>query len=114
MYTPDRWVMLKIASPEIIVYKILAGWGGGYLYGQSWKLNSGVTKVEVDGDYFLFHGASGSIYKCHKGEGSYGLMSITSGVYDTLMYKVETENDSGITIELLPETTDFMSIDYGE
>lgn len=66
-YNPDNWLLLKFDTKEHgIFYKVLAGWSGGYLYGDSWKLNSGVTKVEVDGDYYLFYGYSGSVYKCHK------------------------------------------------
>ena len=113
-YIPDRWVMLKISDPNTTCYKILAGWGGSYLHGQSWKLNSGVTKVEKEGDYLLFSGYSGSVYKCHTSEGSYGFMSITSGVYETFMKQTESEEaqTKGIKIELMPENTDFMSIKY--
>jgi hypothetical protein len=66
MYTPDNWVILKIVLPGEVNYKVLAGWSGGYLDGDSWRMNSGITKVEEEGDYFLFHGYSGSIYRCHK------------------------------------------------
>ena len=66
MYTPDNWVIVKIAHPDEVIYKILGGWSGGYLDGDSWRLNSGITKVEEDGDYFIFHGYSGSAYQCHK------------------------------------------------
>jgi hypothetical protein len=66
MYTPDNWVIIKIEKEDTKIFKVLAGWSGGYLDGDSWQLNSGIAKVEKDGDYFLFHGYSGSIYKCHK------------------------------------------------
>ena len=71
MYEPDSWVIIKIDNPEYekIYYKVLGGWSGGYLDGDSWRMNSGITKIERDGDYYLFHGISGSTYKCHeKGE----------------------------------------------
>ena len=61
-YNPDRWLLLKLGE----VQKVLAGWSGGYLDGDSWKLSSGVNNIEEDGDYWLFHNYSGSIYKCHK------------------------------------------------
>jgi hypothetical protein len=70
-YYPDRWLILKM--PEC--YKVFAVWCGGYLTGDSWKLNSGITKVEEFDEYYLFHGHSGSIYNCHKngyGSSSYG------------------------------------------
>tara|TARA_Y100000361_G_C11006640_1_gene262171 strand:- start:183 stop:506 length:324 start_codon:yes stop_codon:yes gene_type:complete len=62
-YTPDRWVLLKINGKA---HKVLAGWSGGYLDSDYWKLSSGVVKVEEEGDYYLIHNYSGSIYKCHK------------------------------------------------
>ena len=66
MHTPDNWVILKIRLPEETFYKVLAGWSGGYLDGDSWRMNSGIVNVTEDGNYYLFSGSSGSIYKCHK------------------------------------------------
>ena len=67
MHTPDNWVILEITpSNEETFYKILAGWSGGYLTGDSWRMNSGIAKVEEDGDYINFIGESGSVYSCHK------------------------------------------------
>jgi len=66
MYQPDNWVILEITNKGEKTYKVLAGWSGGYLDGDFWQLNSGITKVENGGDFYLFHGHSGSVYKCHK------------------------------------------------
>ena len=66
MYTPDNWIIVKIILPDEVGYKILAGWSGGYLHGNAWKMNSGITKAEEDGNYILFHGYSSSVYRCHK------------------------------------------------
>lgn len=79
IYTPDRWVVLKITDKEQTIYKVLAGWVGGYLEGDSWKLNSGITKIEMDGDYYLFSGNSGSVYKCHKA--AYSFTKLTAAMY---------------------------------
>ena len=65
-HTPDRWVIVEQGD----IYKVFASFSGGYLDGDSWSLNSGIKDVEIDGDYFLFHGESGSVYRCHKD--SYG------------------------------------------
>jgi hypothetical protein len=70
-YYPDRWLILKM--PEC--YKVFGVWLGSYIHGQSWKLNSGITKVEEFDDHYLFHGYSGSIYNCSKngyGSTAYG------------------------------------------
>ena len=62
----DNWQVLKIITEKETFYKLLAGTSGGYLTGNSWMLNSGIEECEEDGDYYLFHGTSGSTYKCHK------------------------------------------------
>jgi len=99
--TPDKWVVLKFRGDDEH-YRVLAGWNGSYLYGSHWRLNSGITKVEEDGDYYLFHGHSGSIYKCHKD--SYGLSTFTANVYLGL------EKHHGKNIEVMPSTTDWLSL----
>jgi|SaaInlStandDraft_2_1057019.scaffolds.fasta_scaffold57280_2 hypothetical protein len=67
-YTPDNWVVLEI-KPEgkETIHKVLTGVSGGYLDGDSWRMNSGIESVEEDGDYYMVHGFSGSTYRCHKG-----------------------------------------------
>lgn len=76
--TPDKWVILKLPNDE---YKVFASWAGGYLTSDSWKVNSGIEKVEQDDDYYYIIGYSGSSYKCHKkGYGvatsySYGILT---------------------------------------
>lgn len=78
METPDRWVILKLNNKGKTFYKVLAGWSGSYLDGQSWRINSGIVSVESNDDHYLFHGHSGSIYKCHKS--GYGMNMIMSGI----------------------------------
>ena len=71
MRTPDKWVVLKIGE----IYKVFANWSGGYLDGDSWRLNSGILEVKDAGDAWEFIGYSGSIYHCRKngyGCNSYG------------------------------------------
>lgn len=108
-YTPDRWIMLKITHSGHSTYKILAGWGGSYLYGQSWKLNSGCTKVEQEGDYFLFSGYSGSVYRCHKN--GYGTTSYTAQILNSFM---DDAVEANAQIEVMSEETNWMEIPYGE
>lgn len=107
-YKPDTWVMVKFETENQTVYKILAGWGGSYTYGQSWKLNSGCTKIEVDGDYYLFSGYSGSVYRCHKG--SYGLSGYTSGIY--MSFEEDLKDSTNVKMSIMPETTNFMELSY--
>jgi len=61
--SPDRWVIVKLPNNY---YKVFGTWTGGYLDGDRWKLNSGISKVEQDKNFYYFIGFSGSCYKCHK------------------------------------------------
>ena len=66
-YTPDVWVVLKISSKEYgDVYKVLGGWYGGYTGADSWKINSGITKIVEHEHYYEIFGYSGSTYECPK------------------------------------------------
>jgi len=78
----DNWVIVKITLPEGVVHKLLRGWSGGYLDGDSWHMNSGIVRAEVEDDYILFHGQSGSVYKCYKN--AQRLSNVTAGIYNTL------------------------------
>ena len=74
VHNPDRWVIVGDGEN----FKVLGGWSGGYLDGDSWRLSSGLPRIEEDGDYHLMHNYSGSVYKCHKkGEGVIMIMSGT-------------------------------------
>lgn len=108
-YAPNSWVVLKFEHKGKTTYKVLAGWGGGYLYGASWKLNSGITEVKEDGDYLLFSGYSGSVYRCHKS--GYGMHGMMHGVYNSFVEQVK-ENPE-YTMELFDEETNWLELDYG-
>ena len=105
-YHPDNWVVLKITVEEIPLYKVLAGWSGGYLDGDSWRINSGITKVTENGDYLEFWGYSGSVYVCHKK--SYGLRMNNAGVYN----KLKQQEQFDVQIVLMPEETNWLEINY--
>lgn len=66
MHTPDNWVIIEVTVRKETFYKVLAGWSGGYLDGDSWRMNSGIVSFEEDDEYYYFKGYSGSIYKCRK------------------------------------------------
>lgn len=67
METPDSWKIVKFTSPQHgSVYKVLAGWYGGYANGDAWRLNSGIVSVTETETHYDFLGDSGSIYHCAK------------------------------------------------
>ena len=62
--SPEMWLVLDLKNGS---YKVWGGWRGGYLDGDRYKVNSGITRVESDDDYYYIYGVSGSCYKCKKG-----------------------------------------------
>ena len=97
-HNPDRWLVLKITNGDDALYKVFGTWLGGYLDGDSWRMNSGITSIGEDGDYWLFRGASGSVYRCHK-EGI-GASGYTSAVLNGMMKRAQNE---GFTIEVVED-----------
>ena len=96
-YNPDNWVVLKTLDN---VYKVLAGWSGGYLSSDNWRISSGIAKVEDDKDHWLFIGHSGSIYKCHKK--GYGVRTNIVGILQQLL------TSDSVSVELMDEKTDWI------
>lgn len=107
MNRPDRWVIIKITSEDEVSYKVFATWFGGYLDGDSWKVNSGIVRVEEEGDYLKFFGHSGSCYECPKSESTYGTNFYTQGVLDNMISK---STELGHQMELMPSDTDWMNL----
>ena len=103
-YNPDSWVVLKMTYKDQTFYKVLGGWAGGYLNGDSWRLNSGVERAElVDGKYH-FHGSSGSVYRCNPE--MYGLRVVTANIFDQM------KSAHPDAVELL-EDRDWSQFDFG-
>ena len=101
-YYPDSWVVLKIQYQDNIIYKLLAGLSGGYTQGDSWRLNSGITKVTENGNFLEFWGYSGSCYVCHKD--AYRLTMANALVYNKL--------NENFGVEMMPEDTDWMNMEW--
>lgn len=62
-YKPDSWEIIKFSDTD---YRVFAGWRGGYLHGDAWRINSGVVKVVESEDAYFIYGDSGSVYECDK------------------------------------------------
>ena len=62
-YSFDGFALLKITDQEETYFKVFGSRSGGYLDGDSWRLNSGVASVKKDDNYYYFRGESGSCYK---------------------------------------------------
>lgn len=86
-YSPDNWILLKIENDGKTFFKILGGWRGGYLHGDSWRMSSVVESVEEDDRNYIFNNYSGSKYVCNKQRE--GLSTVTSGVYSDYLDQVK-------------------------
>ena len=102
-YKPDNWVVVKIKGDDPH-YRVLAGWSGGYLSGDSWRMNSGVTECKQDGERLEFYGSTGSCYSCHKE--TYGLRMNNAGIWKQL------QDLHGDKVELMSEDTDWTQVDW--
>lgn len=104
MHTPDRWLIVKIngKNPH---YRIFACWYGGYLGSDSWRMNSGIEHVRIEGDHFVFSGTSGSEYYCHKN--AHGISNYGSTVLHRMI-----EKSSELNMEIISPDIDVMSIDF--
>ena len=107
-YIPDRWVVVKITGNDVPpIHKVFACWFGGYAGSDSWKLNSGITKATLEGFVYSFEGSSGSVYECHKD--CYGTNMYGMSVLQNMIDKAAT---NGVTIQILPEATNWLEINY--
>jgi len=96
-YHPDAWVILKVIHKDVMYYKVLAGWYGGYANGDSWKINSSIASVDkVDGIY-EFYGYSGSVYFCN--EKTERLTGLTASILES--YQKDMEG-IGASMEVVP------------
>ena len=102
-YTCDNWVVIKMKGDDPH-YRLLVGTSGGYLDGDSWRMNSGITKVEEDEEFYYFSGSSGSRYRCYKE--SYTLRMNNAHIWTQL------QGIHGDKVEMMPEDTDWMNMDW--
>lgn len=98
-YIPDKWVVIEIDQGGGIKHqRVFAGWYGGYLHGDSWKMNSGIKSYTLVDDVYEFHGESGSVYKCHKD--CYGMSLYMQSVFESI---VEKTVGSVVTISIVKD-----------
>lgn len=107
-YTPNYWQVVRITSTEgKVLYKVFAIWVGGYVEGDSWKLNSGIEEVVYKDDCVLFTGYSGSIYKCLNKDHVYRTTAYTYSVLESMIKKADL---IGAKIEVVPYQKDWSNI----
>jgi hypothetical protein len=103
-HNAENWEIVKITGDDPH-YRVFASWRGGYASSDSWRMNSGITSVTEDEDYYYFKGHSGSVYKCHKQTyGNLGFYNL--GVLEDYCDK------SGGHMHRVEEMPDIMNMDW--
>ena len=103
-YAPHNWEIVKINGTDPH-YRVFGSWRGGFADGDSWRLNSGITDVSEDEDYYYFIGYTGSVYQCHKS--AYGRL----GFHNTGVLESYCDKSAG-TMERMDEMPDVMNMDW--
>ena len=82
--TPNSWVIIEVNHEGEQFQKILSGWSGGYLDGDSWRMSSRIKEIQIDieEDYITVYTESGSTYNLLKE--SQGLRMSNAGIYTQL------------------------------
>ena len=93
--TPDSWVILEVNHEGEQFQKVLAGWSGGYLDGDSWRLSSPISSIDIYADKLVVYTESGSYYNLYKG--AKGLRMSIAGIYQELKDKF---GDSVVMVDL--------------
>lgn len=108
-YTPDYWQVLKIENDGETILKVFGTWVGGFTTGESWKLNSGITSVDVTEKVITFHGFSGSKYVVPNSDSVYRTTAYSHSVIEQMK---KNADKAGASIEVMPFDTDWSSLDY--
>src|SRR5574343_64468 len=91
-HRPDRWQILRIDYNGEIIHKILGGWSGSYIYGDSWRLSSVIQEVTQKDDRIIFLMETGSTYECNPEMASMSLLmaGILSQIQETYPTQIIT------------------------
>ena len=95
--TPNSWVIVEIDHKDQKYKKIVSGWSGGYLHGDSWRLSSDIKNVDKAHSefYAVVETMSGSVYNLYYQANE--LRMSNSGIYNQLK---EQFGDSVEIVEL--------------
>jgi hypothetical protein len=100
-YYPDVWQPIEITVDSEKYIRIMAGWYGGYLNGDSWKLSSEVENIEKTDHGYIFSNASGSKYYCNKETVRFS--GLTGSVFQNLCDQAEETNSIKLRVMSVEE-----------
>lgn len=83
MYTPDRYVVVHVTTPEEDFYRLFCTWIGGYTGSDAWRLNSGINTVVVnDNSTYTVKGSSSTLYTVSN---NVGLSAYSANILSQMM-----------------------------
>ena len=102
-YYPDRWLLLEVSVVGVEkLFKVFGVWQGGYLHGDSWRVNSGIESVKLNENFIHFYGYSGSCYTTRMsdyGTTVYGSSVIADMLDSGVVRVVDKEDVMSVLIE---------------
>jgi hypothetical protein len=95
-HTPDRWVIVEIAYPDMTFRRVLGGWGGGYLDADEWRMSSPIVEIVDAGDFWEVRNESGGTYRCRKG--GEGFTGLSAQIYANLEETAKAKDDVTVRV----------------
>lgn len=104
-YYPDKWVIVRISSPDHpTIDKVVGSWYGGYGGSNSWRMNSGIQHIITrEGGYDII-GYSGSVCSCPKD--TEGMSFYTNTVVNSMIAELEKANLGTMKVITIQEAID--------
>lgn len=90
-YSPDKWTIIDYSSQysDKDRYAVMAGWGGGFTTGASWKRSSPIIAVQDGVECWNVYTLSGSLYVLRKL--AHGVTGMTAQLISQASLTVLTE-----------------------
>lgn len=104
-YFPHKWVVVRIISKKDNVCKVLAGWHGGYVESDWWKISAGIVGIKETKTHYEFTNCSGSVYYCPKDAD--GFTTLSHSIYSQVEKQLQ---EIGATIEIIEDLTNHDAI----
>lgn len=102
-YFPDKWSIIDHSSqyPDDERYAVMAGWGGGFTTGASWKRSSSIVSVKETEEAWNVHTFSGALYMLRKG--GHGVTGQTASLVAQAQLTMLTEDETIALFETFNE-----------
>lgn len=114
LYNFDGFALIKIETDDETYFKVFGSNSGGYLHGDSWRVNSGVSKLVYNDLWYGFIGYSGSCYVVPRHGGRISMYN--SGILDKFLSqdKVTLVDNKDIIAELTKNEVELQEVGAGD